>query len=115
MTQKDNIPIQQVNINYRATPVFSDRSITATQVASKPSKTPGKAERKEGTIRLIFVDSVTQTSVADIILTPIAAEQLLAGLRQSLDRLFVEIKDMKMPANQQILNEEKAATQTYIG
>ena len=107
--------IQQMNINYRVMPVFSDRSITASQVASLPKKgNPKKAERKEGTIRLIFIDSVTNSSVADVVITPIAAEQLVNGIRKSLEKLHSDIKNPDIPQHQH-MKPAAPDQQTYIG
>lgn len=89
---------EHMNLNYRAVPVFADRTITASQVASRPQKeNKKKAEKIEGTIRLIFVDSVTQSSVADVVMTTIAAEQLITGIRQSIDNINKQVKGGKMP------------------
>ncbi|MBI4021072.1 MAG: hypothetical protein HY369_02425 [Candidatus Aenigmarchaeota archaeon] len=100
-------------LTFRTMPVFTDRSITASQVASLPSKKDKKkAERKEGTIRIIFVDSVSNSVVADVVMTPIAAEQLAAGITKSLEQLKAQLKDHTMPA-QPVL--ETAPQQSYIG
>jgi len=110
---KKDMQLKQMNINYRTMPVFSDRSITASQVAALPSKKNSKkAARKEGTIRIIFMDSVSGSSVADVVMTPIAAEQLITSINQSLDKMNSEVKDMKM---QKPTAPVPASDQTYIG
>ena len=103
----------QIKINHRTMPVFSDRSITASQVASLPEKkNQKKAQRKEGTIRIIFIDSVSNGSVADVVMTPIAAEQLVNGINQSLEKLKKDIEDKNMPVPAQSPPEAQHA---YIG
>ncbi|MBI4181354.1 MAG: hypothetical protein HY520_00090 [Candidatus Aenigmarchaeota archaeon] len=108
---KKDLQLGQMNITFRAAPVFADRSITATQVASVPHKRdPKKAARKEGTVRVIFVDSVSNLVVADVVMTSIAAEQLAAGIQQSLGKLKTDLKDGSMPQREQPRDE-----QPYIG
>jgi len=99
---------EKININHRALPVFADRTVTATQVAAHTDK---KEVAKEGTIRLIFVDSVSGSSVADVVMTSIAAEQLIAGIRQSVDRLRSEVKKKVLPKSKKTTK----AAQSYIG
>jgi len=90
--------IRHLNINYRTMSVYSDRVITASQVSSLPSKKDkGKAERKEGVIRMIFVDSVTNSTVADVVMTSIGAEQLIRGINQSLAKLKEDLKNPTIP------------------
>lgn len=99
----------QLNINYRAIPVHSDRSVTVTQVASVAGKDK-KAIKKEGTIRLIFVDSVSNSSVADVVLTSIGAEQLVKGINSSLEKLRKDLADPKIP-----VHEHQPVDRNYIG
>lgn len=104
--------LKHMNISYQVKPVFADRSITASQVASLPEKdNKKKAARKEGTVRIIFMDSVSNQSVADVVMTPIAAEQLVHGIKHSLEKLSTELKDLT-------INQPSPPTrepQTYIG
>jgi len=110
---KQGVPLKNMGINYKVLPVFSDRSITASQVASLPEKgNKKKAAKKEGTIRVIFLDSVSQSSVADVIMTPIAAAQLVNGIKQSIEKLDTEIKDPKIASHTPVKTQTQ---QTYIG
>lgn len=105
--------VQDINIQHKVLPVFSDRTVTASQVASIPGKNKKKAERKEGTVRIIFVDSVSNSSVADVVMTSIAAQQLAHGIGHTLERLKKEIADPGMPAAKQA--KAKPDQHTYIG
>lgn len=110
--KKEEVQLGQLGINYRVIPVFSDRSITASQVASIPGKKEKeKAERKEGTLRILFIDSVSNSTVADVVMTSIAAQQLAAGIAQTLERMKKEIASPLMPV--QVKPEH--SQQTYIG
>ena len=103
--------IRQMNINHRTIVVFADRVITASQVSSLPhEKNKGKARRKEGSIRMIFVDSVTGSSVADVVMTSIGAEQLIKGIKQSLHKLEEELANPNIPQQAKEKGEH-----TYIG
>jgi len=104
---------QQINVNYRAMPVFSDRSITVSHVASLPSKKDRKkAARKEGMIRVIFVDSISNSTVSDVVMTPIAAEQLIKGISNSLEKMKKDVSDPKISAPPAPAPQPQ---QTYIG
>lgn len=89
---------KKLNVSHRAMPVFADRSMTASQISAQPDeKKKGKAKRKEGTIRLLFVDSVSNAVVADVVMTSIAAKQLIAGIEKSVDKLAKDIADPALP------------------
>jgi hypothetical protein len=101
---------QQVNINHRVLPVFADRSVTVSHVASVSGRNRKKALRKEGTIRLIFIDGISNSSVADVVLTSIGAEQLVKGINRSLEKLKKDLADPNIPQH-----KHHVPDQAYIG
>ncbi len=94
---KKSVQAQQINVNYRAMPVFSDRSATISHVASvADKKDKKKAVHKEGVLRILLIDSVSNSTVADIAMTPIAARHLANGISQTLERMGSEMSDPKI-------------------
>lgn len=107
---------KQIPVNHRAIPVFSDRTITVSHVASKPSKNNNKkAERKEGVIRILFVDSVSNTTVADVVMTTIAAEQLIQGINKSIEKVSDDVDNPEITRPPEPEPESVPQQQTYIG
>jgi len=75
-------------------PLFADEVMLGIMVKSTKGK---DGVRKEGMVRLGFIDMVRGQAVAEIVITPITAEGLSKLLNDKLKELDKELKSKKMP------------------
>ena len=92
-------------------PVFADEVMVGTVVkANKENDTV----RKEGQVRLNFIDMFRRQAVAEIVISPITAKNLVKILEENLSKLEADLKSKEMPQQPKI--EEKSTDNiSYIG
>ena len=106
--------MDQLNqIQHKVKPTISDKAAVIIHIAAKADEADKKrAARKELLLRVLFVDSVTNSCVADVTMTQTAAENLISTLNKSLSDSQEKMKDPKMPERPTTIQSEP---QTYVG
>ncbi len=103
--------IQLNNIPASVVPTFADEVMVGTVVKANKE---GDDVRKEGQVRLNFIDMFRRQSVAEIVISPLTAKNLVKILEENVRKLESDLKSKEMPEQQKI--EEKSTDAiSYIG
>lgn len=109
--ERKKFNLQLNNMPSSVTPIFADEVMVGTMVkANKESNDV----RKEGQVRLNFIDMMRRQSVAEIVISPITARNLVRILQENLSKLEVDLKSKELP-KQQKMEEKTTDTISYIG
>ena len=93
----------QIKVSQSKTPpIFADEVMVSFVV-----KRDKEGKRKEGVVRLSFIDTMRKEVISDIVLTPVTAQALMKILENSLKKLDNALKG-------KLEKKEEEAT-TYIG
>ncbi len=98
----------------RAIPIFSDNVIVANIIKTHDSGKKGKKVQKEGHVTLIFVDTLSHSAVARIVVSKQTADALLKALGESLEKFDREIRSKEKKNKIETTVAEKRKTQ-YLG
>lgn len=103
---------KKIQLQSKAPPLFADEVLVQSGMKYNPDK---KAKfRKTGNIRLGFLDMRTRSVIADIVLSPITAENLHRILGEHIVKLDKRMKSKKMPKRYET-PASPTTTQSYIG
>lgn len=91
--------IQQIEIAIRTTKekcLFAEEFAVGVSVRAAPTDKKGKKVRKEGIVKIFFLDSATQTVVSEIALTSITAKSLGDALINNVAKLEKDLASNKV-------------------
>lgn len=112
--QKDQKPIA-IDIK-RAIPIFSDNIIVANIIKTE-QQTQGKKKKrhgKEGYVTLIFVDNLSHSAIARVVVSRQTAEALQKALDESLKKFDKELKSKEIKNKIETTIAEKGKAK-YLG
>lgn len=100
----------------RTIPIFSDNVIVANLIKTHDSEKKGKGKKlqKEGYVTLIFVDTLSHSAVARIVVSKQTADALLKALDESLEKFDKELRSKEKKNKIETTVAEKRKTQ-YLG
>jgi hypothetical protein len=109
--ENKKVNIQLNNMPTYVVPIFADEVMVGTLVKAVKE---GNDVRKEGQVRLNFIDMFRRQSVAEIVISPITARNLVRILEENLNKLEADLKSSELPPQQKI---EGGSTEniSYIG
>ncbi len=108
--EKKKVNIQLNNLPASIIPTFADEVMVGTMVKANKE---GNEVRKEGQVRLNFIDMVRRQSVAEIVISPITARNLVRILEENLNKLEFELKSKELPEHPKI-EEKSTESLSYI-
>lgn len=94
----------------RVIPIFADNVLVANLIRTKKEKKGGK----EGHVTLIFIDTLTQQSVARVVVSKQTAEALQKALEESLKKFDKEMKS-KDKSDEKKVKIETTSVNKYLG
>jgi len=104
---------KQIQIQPRAIPVFADEAqVVAFMKGNKDKKARFK---KDGFVRLTFMDIHRRQTVADVVISPITAEAVMGIMANQLAELDKALKSKKMPKSKKVPVSRTTEEQRYIG
>jgi len=103
---------KKIKIQFKATsnPLFADEVIVGTMVKAVKTR---EELKKDGYIRLGFVDMTKRQVFSEIVLSPLTAKALIKILDENLKKLDIELKSKELP--KQPIETKKTTELTYIG
>src|SRR3989344_5905469 len=110
MEEKKKVNIQLNNMPLQIAPTFADEVMVGTVVKAAKE---GNDVRKEGNVRLNFIDMFRRQSVADIVISHITARNLVKILQDNVTNLETELKSKELP--KQKIEEKSTESLSYIG
>ncbi len=103
---------KQIQIHSRAVPVFADEAqVVAFMKGNKDKKAKFK---KDGFVRMTFLDITRRQTVADVVISPVTAEVIMGIMTKQLEELNKAMKSKKMPKEKR-MSLGKTEDQRYIG
>jgi len=103
---------QQIEVAIRTTNekcLFAEEFAIGLSVRATPLDKKGKKVRKEGIVKIFFLDAATQKVVSEIALTSITAKSLAQGLMKNVMKLEKEL------ASKKIAKKVKVSKPSYTG
>jgi len=102
MEEKKKVNIQLNNMPLQIAPTFADEVMVGTVV---------KAAKEGNDVN--FIDMFRRQSVADIVISPITARNLVKILQDNVTNLETELKSKELP--KQKIEEKSTESLSYIG
>jgi len=103
MAEPKKAPIALVSTPSTVKPLFADEVMLGTMVKSIKGK---DGVKKDGMVKLCFIDMIRKQILVEVVITPITAEALSNLLNDKLKELDKELKSKKMPEKPIVKKEE---------